>query len=596
MSNINDTKLIKQQIEEAKKNYVNPPVAVVTSPGGKQGEMVTVNLSNSVSKTVKVANNHSPGTALVLSDTMDINAQLLGDSTVPEVSAHSITRRHYRLKQYEDDVLLGQIKILIEVEVTNTQLEYWVGGHVKKPILIKKFPPNVILEQYRLDNVGKGKQDWVFSYRYSVIEDTAIVGVIYGNKSQSNWELEDKRAKNLFASGNGFWFSSARFVSTAYKNFSDTIDEGIPLGAWACTNVGRLGTCQGYSLIGPSQSIKVEQTLRSNIPDDIALDFPGTTNTYNFTKTQRIYYDGSKTGGSEPDVPEDYFLDIARSEYCGLEIPWRENIDSIAVTETITSITRNLSSSSYSYSAYTNELNTLIGQFNISKNYEQLVRPVATGLVYFQHFIIGRRTGSVEAFCKLRKETLNGNERVILPLRSTSDSASLSKSCPIAIAPDVTKQLTFLASSATSTIAPFSFISYESIHNAKAAYFFRKNESTGTCFIGDAGEQIQTISESPTKYYLVDTFSDSERLVILPPGTQVFMYRLKPIHNRRSIFTYVPLASLDNIYTSNVQAVVNILADDTTGAYIAQPNKTKKVFKIPFDKTKSRVIQADYHA
>jgi hypothetical protein len=493
---------------------------------------------------------------------------------------------------------VGKIKILVDVDRGDTQIEYWVGGHVKTPVLIKKFGTNILPYIARLDNTGTGKNDWIFAYKHSATEDLDTIGVIYGATPDLNWEITSREAKALFTTGNGFWSSVGQFVNGTFATTDPINQQGPLIGTWVCTNLGALGTCQSYTLSGPSITETTTGQTSSGLTEPSATIFPGTTNTFLFSVLDRQYWDGTYGGGSEPSVPDAYFAGIALAEYCGQNYPWEEDIDAMIVLERETRIDRVISSPAYTYSAYQNVALTNSGQFNLEKLSYRYQRFEQSHPTYIGHLITGLQTGSVEAACRLTKVPVDGGPlRTVPGLITQNGSASILRSVQIPIAPAVTKPLTFSASDSTASgfgidFAPYTSVVHSPIQNAAGTYFFRKDESSGIALIGQNGESIASTATSSITYYLFDT---AERAVTLPVGTDPFSYRLKPTADAPTKLAQVNTASIGAVFQTSVTGTVILLTDGGTGTFALVDPLQEKVYKIPFSQDIASIIDADYY-
>jgi hypothetical protein len=520
---------------------------------------------------------------------------LAADSGVAQQERRKVAKREDVGRSPSASV--GKIKILVEVDNNDSQLEYWVGGHVKKPIFIKKFAADIVPDT-RLDNTGTGKNDYIFAYKYAATSTTATIGVIYGATPDLNWEITSREAASLFTTGNGFWSSTGQFINA---NFATTTEINNPeplIGTWACTDLGALGTCQSYALVGPSSTEKVTGQSNFGLTEPSATIFPGTTNTFEISNTDRRYWDGTYGGGSEPGVPSDYFTGVALAAYCGQNYPWQEDIDAMVVLERVNRIDRVISSPAYTYSAYQNVALTNSGQFNLEKRAYRYQRFEQSHPTYIGHLITGLQTGSVEAACRLTKVAVSGGpSRTIPGLINQNGSASILRSVQIPIAPGVAKPLTFSASDSSSTafgvdFAPYTSVSHTALQNAAGTYLFRENESTGIALIGQNGEGIFSTATSSITFYLFDT---AERAVTLPIGTNPFSYRLKPTADAPTKLARVDSASIGAVLQNSLTGTVILLDDGGSGTFAFVDPLQEKVFKIPFSEDIATIIHADYY-
>jgi hypothetical protein len=492
----------------------------------------------------------------------------------------------------------GKIKVLIQIDREDSQIEYWVGGHIKSPILIKKFATNVLPYFSRLDNVGLGKNDWIFSYQHSAAGDTTTIGVMYGATPDLNWEITSLEASYLFTTGDGFWTLSSPQLPPAGFEVQDSISTpGPALGSFGCTDFGRIGTCQSYSLFGASDTTSIVEVVGTGLPADAAALFPGASSYYRFATATRSYWDGSYAGGTEPDVNEAYFNDIGAAELCPLIYEWREYKDAIVVQESRVSIERTLTSPAYTYAANLGNLNTNAGSFSLNKSGERYIRPEARASTYVGHRISGFLTGSVEVACKLRKNSgvPGGPDRVIPAASNQDNSAAMAKSCLIPVSPTVSKTFSFSASSTSAIFgddfAPFVETIIIPSHNVQSAYLYRKIENTGQCLVDNFGDTNRTIATSTSTYYLFDT---SERMITFASGINPLQWRLKPVEDNPAKFSRIQLSSLENILTVNLTIPVNYLADNGSGNYVQQDPVPEKVFKVPFSEDIAYIVEGDY--
>jgi hypothetical protein len=532
------------------------------------------------------------GSALIGGDTVSVSSGSNGPFIPGQAAAFlgpgvvDVPSRANKAELGQPSEAIGKIKVLLRINKGDRQSEYWVGGHVKTPILIKKFGLNVSLSQERLENIGTGKDDWIFAYKH----DTTI-GVIYGATPDRNWEITGPTSQFLYTIGAGFWISQPRFVNPTYKTTIDNNTDDGGLGNWRCDNFGPIGTCQAYSLTGNTESRKVSSTIGSGIDDSLVPLFPGTVNNFNATLTTRKYWDGNFAGGQEPSMPQSWFDQTGLAENCSLSFNWREDRNAIALVETTVSRIRRLNSPAFCYSAYEGALNTLQGQFNIEKDSQSYYRPEQSTRTYQAHLILGIQTGSVEAACKLTKvASSDGAPLRTIPSESFESSAvSLVRSCPIPLAPLVTKQLQISAAGNHATFgnynAPYFSENYTPLQVSGSAYLYQKSEARGNCIVGDSGEQVSSFTFSQNTYYLLD------KIVTFAPGTNLNDLRLK----EGAIFTKIDRNPLLEIYDSNFSCPVEVFKDISRN-YSLQEILQDKVYKIPFPSTIASIVEGDYYA
>jgi hypothetical protein len=601
MSGSSDNKLIKQYLDEARVRYLKSPLTVVNSPGGNSGDIITVNISNQLSKNVRAANTHSPGTALVLDSTDDnFVSYIVGENNSGDLKSNLITQRKYKAKvEEETKEKILRIKVLCSLRTT-THIQFWVGGHTKKPSLIRSFPLGSS-PTARLDNVGRGKNDWIFAYRYAEPNTDTTIGVIYGNNSYPDWELTNSTTQYLSTLGNGYFTSPARFISfggafATYETTTEINNPTPPLGVWACSSIAPAGTCTSYSLIGSANTTGTTGQERSGVPSIYGSLFSGGINTYSFNQIENRFYDGSWTGGQEPSLPDEYFGAIGTPENCSFpNTTWFEYIDGIAVTEFTTVIERTLDTPAYAWDAFRNASSSFTGRYQLTRNGESYSRPIASGIQYIGRVIFPRVSPIGDGVCKLELRVDNGPSREIPALSSSQVNSSVSQLCDIGVAPGKVKRIEFSAPNTNSYIVPFTSIQYFQGKTAEGTYLYSRQDSSGTCQINE-GNYVIIASPPPTTVF-VQGIGDAERTITIPSEVQInsTAWRLKPVVEDVSTFTKVDRPLSGSIYESTLQWSVSKLTDAATlGVFELLDPTGEKVFRLPFDDEAAEFIEADY--
>ena len=96
---------------------------------------------------------------------------------------------------------VGPLKVLVRWDI-NGKTQFWVGGHVKNPILALEIPQNSSPSAF-LTNTGRGKDDWILQVRTGFSE-SATHYTRYGAEPSKSWTRSSGEPLSIY--GGGYWF------------------------------------------------------------------------------------------------------------------------------------------------------------------------------------------------------------------------------------------------------------------------------------------------------------------------------------------------------------------------------------------------------
>ena len=412
---------------------------------------------------------------------------------------------------------IGRVKILVKVE-TATSIQFWVGGHIKNPILAKEFPLSAGFVNATLENTGRGRTKYTIAYKitpntYTPGVTPIEIGVIYGDAPDNNWDLTDSRNFYLSYAGNGFWRSNPQFLYLNNEYANEVITtQPLNVGGYFCANFG-IFSCKGYTLNGPSAGEGFEIVSRSGLPSSLnGTIFQGATSTFVTENRRAAGYDGTWGGANEPDFPDDLLNDIYTSEKCTLPpFIWQEDRNGLLIVRDTNSRQRILSSTGFAFSANAGTLTQSTGSHNINYFDSSINQPEVTGTVIQQHtFVPIQLQGAPQCTFEYRQGL--GTARTVPEFIENIFEYNLTQSIQLPVAPGRSQPHSFVASDS------FEISTVNSVKNFEGGYLFRRDSGDGIPIVSPSQDLPNLIYQNSSSTFYIDYLGQEYAFPALPAG------------------------------------------------------------------------------
>jgi hypothetical protein len=517
------------------------------------------------------------------------------------------------IKPYEK---VGRIKVLVRTILADGTIEFWVGGHIKKPIRIKTFSPGTLVLAH-LENVGRGKKDWIFSYSSRVLPrlrlgiDPLTIGVMFGKRPQANWEITDKRCAYLRYMGEGFWAGKAYLniddsrpggvannPAHAYQSYSNINVPKPPIGQWHGTSYGRISGPLTYELRGGFISVEGRQgNSGDGIPtyfnDSI---FANATNVLSSINYDRAMWDGVWEGGTEPPIPESYFIPSPSPEKCSIFMTWSLYRDGLLLRSTAQDINSNFFSFTLGLSAHNGAIVQIQGADTITFNRTASRDEEASDVIQTVDVLYPIYTAGGSDSCYLVNRTDNGVRRSVPEFQQANSRWDFSRVTLVPVAPEITVQESFEGFETHSLTSPPWVVENDGDSEATiisprqtftGGYLYTKEEG-----VGGSGLAYWRMPNPMIQHteYIFSYQGEALTLAKIPQGV------VKTIDKEPFPSFVVTPNTFYTIFEESDVATVKILRREENGFQDNESGEERKekVRKIPIAETIRTVLMADY--